>query len=237
MENFTYTDIFDTKGIEYIIILVFFMLLIPFWRLLNRPLKARAPYRAAEGVLSYRTVKLPGGLLYGKNHTWAHMEKAGLARLGINDLLLQITGNVNIKYAIKAGDKIKRGDTLAFLNQNGKELIIRSPMTGEIMKVNDHLHQDPSDLNEDPYGNGWLVKIKPKNWLQEVQTCLFGEQVMEWTKNEITRIKDFIVVSTRKYEPEPAMVALQEGGELRNNLLSEMEPEIWEDFQDNFLKL
>ena len=52
MDGFTYINIFDTKGIEYLVIIGFLLLLIPFWRSLNKPLTVRAKVMSTLGVLS-----------------------------------------------------------------------------------------------------------------------------------------------------------------------------------------
>jgi hypothetical protein len=51
----------------------------------------------------------------------------------------------------------------------------------------------------------------------------------------VERLKDFLAVSTAKHSSEPALVTLQEGGEIRQHILSELDGDIWNDFQDSFL--
>jgi len=236
MDAFTYTDIFDTKGIEYIIIIAFLLLLIPFWNALNRPLKSRVRAKDFRGVLSENILSIPLGLLYGKNHTWAHLERAGLARIGLDDLLLHITGRITIKDIRNKGEKISRGDTLAQIEQDGKTLKIESPVSGEIIRVNSALIKNPEDLNSDPYGKGWLVKIQPENWKAETSSYYLADKATDWIKKEMIRFKDFIAVSQKKYSPESSLVILQEGGELRDYPLEDMSKDVWEEFQAEFLK-
>ena len=88
MEQFVYSDIFDTKGIEYIIVIFFFMLLIPFWYLLNRPAKLKKAVGDAIHAINLQALRIPQGLLFNRNHTWSHMEKSGVASVGMDDLLL-----------------------------------------------------------------------------------------------------------------------------------------------------
>jgi len=60
--------------------------------------------------------------------------------------------------------------------------------------------------------------------------------LLEWADKEITRFKDFLSLGAmRKYSTEPAMLMLQDGGEIRDNVLSELPDEVWKDFQEEFL--
>jgi glycine cleavage system H protein len=66
MDGFTYTNIFDTKGIEYIVIIAFLLLLIPFWLALNRPVQLKEKFRKALGVLSAAVLRIPQGIYFTK---------------------------------------------------------------------------------------------------------------------------------------------------------------------------
>jgi len=235
MDAFTYTNIFDTKGIEYLIIIGFLLLIIPFWIFINKPLKLREKMREALGALSENILKIPQGLFYSKNHTWTHLEKSGFAKVGLDDLLLHITGNVEIADFKNSGEKISKGDVIAEIHQNGKRLKITSPISGEIQSINTTLKENSSVINEDPYGKGWVYKIKPDRWVEETKSYFLAEDASEWVKNELTRFKDFVAMSVKKYSPESAMLIMQEGGELSDNPLSEMPKEVWTDFQKQFL--
>jgi glycine cleavage system H protein len=63
-----------------------------------------------------------------------------------------------------------------------------------------------------------------------------AEKATEWSKKEFVRFKDFLSGGAMaKYSSEPSMVLLQDGGEIRENVLSELPDEVWEDFQEEFL--
>ena len=61
------------------------------------------------------------------------------------------------------------------------------------------------------------------------------QEAIKWSTQEMERFKDFLTLSMGKYSPEPAMIMLQDGGELSSSALSAMPGEIWEDFQKDFL--
>lgn len=236
MDAFSYTDIFDTKGIEYLIIIAFLLLIIPFWRLLNRPIKARYRFKDTNESFSEKTLKVPQGLLFNKNHAWAHLEKSGVARIGLDDLLLHLTGEVEIVYEKKPGQRVRKGEVLALVKQDDKALKIESPVTGKIKAFNDYLSKNPEALNTDPYGIGWMAKIEPENWKTDINEYYLGKDAIEWNKYEIARFKDFLGSELKSYSSESQSPVLQEGGELRSYLLAYMDKRTWEEFQQKFLK-
>ncbi len=235
MDGFSYYNIFETKGIEYLITIAFFALLVPFWIALNRQAKATKKLNEALGVLSANLLKIPQGLFYSKNHTWTFLERTGAARIGLDDLLLNIIGDVKINKLKMPGDKIQKGEVIAEVGQNGKTLQIVSPISGEVVKANHMLTDKPEMLNEDPYGQGWIYKLKPANWMADTQSCYMAEDAVNWSKKEVERFKDFMAETMKKHASEPSMVILQDGGEISRNALSEMPTEIWKDFEKNFL--
>ncbi len=237
MEGFNYTNIFDTKGIEYIAVIIFFLILIPFWIFLNKKANLSSKLKKMLNVLSFDALKIPQGVFYGKNHTWTFMEKSGKAAVGIDDFLLQTTGLVKIKNLKQPGEIINRGDLMTELELNNKTLSVYSPISGKIESFNDVLNENPDILSDDPFGKGWIYKIKPVRWMEEVKSCYLAEEATKWSRNEIVRFKDFLAASNQKYAPDKANLVLQDGGELTSHALSVLPDAIWKDFQKSFLEI
>jgi glycine cleavage system H protein len=235
MDGFTYHDIFETKGIEYLIIICFFAILIPFWIIFNKNKYIIKSVKKAMGAISANILRIPQGVYYSSNHTWAYLEKNGVARVGLDDFVLQIVGNVNINHLRLPGVKLRKGEVIAEIHQNGNILKILSPISGEISSTNTLIQDNPAILHEDPYGKGWLYSISPSNWKSEMNNHILGRDALPWLTNELERFKDFLSVSVNKYSEEPSLVAYQEGGEIRQNVLSGLDQKIWEDFQNTFM--
>jgi glycine cleavage system H protein len=235
MEGFTYNDIFDTKGIEYIIIIAFLFLLIPFWIILNKGAIIKAELQKALQVLTAGILRVPQGYFFSRNHTWAYLEKSGNAKIGMDDFLVQITGELKILNLKKPGDAVSKGDILTEISQNGKLLKIYSPLTGLVLNTNPLVLKNPGILNQDPYENGWIYDIRPSKWMKEMSNSYLADKATEWLRLELERFKDFVALSSAKSSPESQIVVFQEGGELRTNPLSELNSEIWKDFQREFL--
>lgn len=237
MDGFTYSNIFDTKGVEYLAIIAFLLLLIPFWLMLNKQVRIKEQIRKVLGVLSANILKIPQGVFYSKNHTWAYLEKSGIAKVGLDDLLLHITGDVEINQLKEPGETIQKGALLAEIKQNGKSLSILSPISGKILKPNSELSVNQKLMKDDPYGKGWIYDIQPSDWKAEIPSFYLGEEASVWLNNELVRYKDFLARNMKTYYPENAMTILQDGGELSDNSLSGFPAQLWNDFENEFLSL
>ncbi|OFX28218.1 MAG: hypothetical protein A2033_06065 [Bacteroidetes bacterium GWA2_31_9] len=237
MEGFSYSNIFETKGIEYIAIIAFFMILVPFWILLNKKGAIKQKIQNVLKFLSFDVLKIPQGVFYSKNHTWAFLEKSGIASVGLDDFLLHTTGEVQLQNIKKPGEVVSKGDLLTELTKNNNVLKIYSPISGIVQNFNFQINEFPELLGNDPYGKGWVYKIKPTNWIDETQSLYLADEATNWSKIEMQRFKDFLAQSSKKISNEPSLIVLQDGGELIDNTLSHLPDVVWKDFQDNFLKV
>jgi len=232
MEQFVFSDIFETKGIEYIIVIFFFMLIIPFWRVLNRPVKLKEVAGDAMRSINLQQLRIPQGLLFNRNHTWSHLERSGVASVGMDDLLLHLTGGVELNYLKERKEKVKRGEPIARITQEGKELVITSPISGEIDRVHSSLEDHSDAISDDPYSS-WLYRIRPEKWQEETGDAMMAGRASEWTGRELERFKDYMAQSVG----EAAEMVLQEGGEMTAYPLRAMDQKIWSGFQEKFLGL
>ncbi len=236
MEGFSLVDIYETKGAEYLFVIGYLVVLIIFWRLMRNPGKVLRQIRDAIGTLSAKVLRVPQGIYFNQNHTWAHLGESGAARVGVDDFLPHVIGDLQLSGLKEPGDSIKKGELLAEILQDGKQLKVFSPISGEVLETNTLVVEHPDMINEDPYQQGWLYQVKPSNWMKETRSFLLGEKATEWSEKEVTRFKDFLSMGAmQKYASEPAMVMLQDGGEIRDQVMSELPGEVWEDFQEEFL--
>jgi glycine cleavage system H protein len=235
MDGFSYYNIFETKGIEYIVILIFLGLLIPFWLVLNRKIQIKKRVDRMIGILSPRNLRIPQGLFFCRNHTWTFLERSGEAKVGLDDLLVHITGSVNIMLRRESGTIIRKGELLAELEHEGRHLQILSPISGTITRGNPLLEEDPGIVREDPFRQGWVFEIRPSDWMRETRSCYVAGEASGWMDREFLRFKDFIVNSMNRNEVDRPGIILQDGGEIRDQTLAELPETLWKEFQDEFL--
>ncbi|PKP34748.1 MAG: hypothetical protein CVU00_05515 [Bacteroidetes bacterium HGW-Bacteroidetes-17] len=181
------------------------------------------------GYFDAKSINVPNGLFFDKTHTWVYMEMDGVLRIGINDFITRITGNLTGIKMKNPGEEIRKGDTIITLMQNGKQLNIKSPVSGIISQQNEKLITNAAIINECPYSEGWIYVIEPTNWFREIQFLFMAEKFKKWLISEFTRLKDFLS------QTQNMPLVLQEGGELKEAVLADHRPEVWEDFQSNFI--
>jgi glycine cleavage system H protein len=236
MDGFSYNNIFETKGIEYLIIITFLFLIIPFWIMINKRETRRKRIINVPSVLTAEMLRIPKGIFFSENHTWTHLERSGNSKVGLDDFLLHTTGDVKLSNLITPGNFIEKGELMGDIDNEGRKLQLTSPVSGMVVRTNSLLSAHAGAINEDPFGEGWIYEITPAQWKADTGNYHLAGDAVSWSKREIERLKDFLAVALRKYSPVTPMTILQDGGELCDNPLAELPGEVWQDFQKTFLK-
>lgn len=192
------------------------------------------PSRAGSGI-NPRTMLAPGGLFYDRSHTWAFMEKDGLIRMGVDDFMQHLTGDITRIILKEHGTFVRRGEQILTLVRDGKQLNLYSPVSGVIRSQNTDLYLDSTVINSSPYSDGWVYLIEPRNWAREIQLMFMSEKYAGWIDEEFTRLKNFFAETLIPNTNLPGYVIMQDGGELRENPLADLDPEVWEEFQTRFI--
>lgn len=235
MEGFKYTNMFDTKGIEYIIVILFLLLVIPFWLIINRKGEAVQYIQERIRVLTANLLRIPKGLFFSRNHTWLYLEKSGQAKIGLDDFLQNVLGKITVQPLKSIGDTIKKGEVLALIEQGEKQLKIHSPLSGEIVALNASA-LDNETFHAESLEEDWLYSVVPANWQKETSGFLLGGEAAAWFSEEINRLKDFLNINLGRQAGLEPLVVFQEGGELEINPLAELDAGIWNEFQNEFLE-
>ncbi len=100
---------------------------------------------------------------YTDGHLWVKLED-GLARVGLSDYLQQTSGDVAFVEAQAEGVELAPGDELANIETMKTSLIVPSPVGGVVKAVNPQLEDEPELVNQDPYGQGWLILVEASDW-------------------------------------------------------------------------
>lgn len=186
-------------------------------------------------AMNENIISAPAGLYYAKSHTWAFMEQDGLVKIGIDDFLQHITGAITQIKTLHTGKFVRKGEKILTIIHDGKQLDLYSPISGVIKKQNQSLKEKPDQVNTFPYTDGWVYRIEPLNWFREIRFLLTIEKYREWLKDEFIRLKDFLATSANSNTVVFNHLILQDGGELTDNVLADLAPEVWEDFQIHFI--
>ena len=201
----------------------------------KKNLKVSALSTVISRIFNEDSVTIPKGIYYDKTHTWAFMEKNGFVKVGIDDFLLHITGPLNRIKMKNLNEKIQKGEPLFSIIQNGKQLTINAPISGIIKSTNKQLQEDSNLINTSTFNDGWIYTIEPTNWTRDLQFLFIADNYKEWLKAEFIRLKDFLSTIKLVTNAELTPIILQDGGELKDNILTDFGPEVWEDFQLKFI--
>jgi len=102
------------------------------------------------------------GLYYSEEHEWARIED-NIAVIGITDYAQKELKNVVFVELPKVGDKLTVQKDLGYVESTKAVNAVLSPVSGEVIEVNSKLEESPELVNTDPYGEGWMVKVKMSN--------------------------------------------------------------------------
>ena len=99
-------------------------------------------------------------LLYSKDHEWVRVESDGVAVIGVTDFAAEQLGDVVYVDLPEAGSEITSGTEMGEIESTKAVSEIYTPVSGEIVEVNEALEDSPETVGEDPYGDGWLFIIR-----------------------------------------------------------------------------
>lgn len=107
--------------------------------------------------------EIPGDLKFLKSHEWARVEDDGTVTVGISDHAQGLLGDLVYVELPQVGDSVDAGSGCAVVESVKAASDVYSPVSGEIVAVNDVLSDKPETINEDAYGDGWIFVVKPSD--------------------------------------------------------------------------
>ena len=105
--------------------------------------------------------EVPADLKYTKDHEWLRQEVDGTCLVGITDHAQESLGDVTFVELPSIGDSLEEGTTFGVVESVKAASDLYMPLGGEITEVNEALLDSPEKVNTDPYGDGWMVRIRP----------------------------------------------------------------------------
>jgi len=106
---------------------------------------------------------IPADLKFLDSHEWARVESDGTVTIGISDHAQSSLGDLVFVEVPEVGKSLSKGGAAAVVESVKAASDVYSPVSGEVVAANDALSGSPELVNSDPYGAGWLFKIKPSN--------------------------------------------------------------------------
>ena len=126
--------------------------------------------------------KIPDELHYSKDHEWVRVE-GNVAVVGITDYAQDLLGDVVYVELPKPGDEFAANESFGSVESVKAVSEVFSPVSGEIVGINETLADEPEKVNQDPYGEGWMIRVQMSN-PGEVDSLLTAAEYEDFTKAE-----------------------------------------------------
>jgi glycine cleavage system H protein len=228
-----FLSIYPAKLLEYVLAVSYLLMFIPFWwyvqggkakeavvhapapRPVARPAVAagaRAP-RPAAGWF-----QLPAGVHLHPGHTWARLDNDGLVSVGIDDFAHKLVGPARVDLPA-LGEIVAQGEPALAMGDEDRTVPLLSPVDGTVVAVNAAV-RDRKDGLEDPYGAGWLFKVKAPRLAANLRQLLTDGPARHFVEDAGERL-------ALRMSPEIAHV-LQDGGAPIHGIAHALAGDEWE---------
>lgn len=142
-------------------------------------------------MVEIRGCNIPEDLYYlaGDKLVWARFESDGTVTVGVPDPGQAIAGKVVAVTPKKLGRTVALGKSLGTLESGKWVGPVPAPVSGEIIAINEAIAANPALVNDDPYGEGWIVKLQPTNLEEDKAQLVTGQAAVE-AFQQLTEEKD-----------------------------------------------
>jgi len=144
---------------------------------------------AGQATARIEGYALPDSLLYHQGHAWVALQESGTAVIGIDDFAGKLLGKPTSIQMPRVGETCRQGATAWSLTRNEKVLDMLSPLDGKVVAVNERALSDPDIITREPYGNGWLMMVKPRELKRNLRNLISGGVARSWMEESATALK------------------------------------------------
>lgn len=163
--------------------------------------------------------QVPENVRFHPGHTWALSESPTLVRVGIDDFASKLMGKFELITLPQRGQWIRQGQKVFSIHRDGSTVEMLSPIEGTVTDINDAILRQPSLAQDDPYGDGWMLKVEAPDAKTSFRNLLSGALARWWTEEAATRLQ--------RRMPGVLDAVAQDGGIAMNNLTAEMPTSEW----------
>jgi len=127
----------------------------------------------------------PDDLYYNREHLWVRVQ-GNRGTVGVTDHAQREMGEILFVDLPEESSQLDKNDNFGSLESSKTVAELRSPLSGEIISINKDLEEEPSLVNDDPYGNGWLVVLEmdDPNELEDMLNAADYEELLEQKDEE-----------------------------------------------------
>ncbi|HAR41567.1 MAG TPA: hypothetical protein DCS07_02880 [Bdellovibrionales bacterium] len=201
MDTFSFIDIYATKGIEYVIAVVFLVVVVIFQKFFAGKSTAHKTSILTHIMDWFR---IPEEVHVHQGHAWARLESKNQVAVGMDDFAQKFVGRLDSIELPKIGTALKQGETGWTLKIGSKTVPMLSPVDGVVVAINQAALENPDLINNAPYETGWLLKIAPTKLDTNTRNLLPGRVARMWMQEILTEFD-----SMKVDQPGPQDMAMK----------------------------
>ncbi len=145
--------------------------------------------RAVERI---RGFAVPLDHHFHAGHTWARVEAGGAVRIGLDDFALRLFGAADGYELPLCGAELTAGRPALEIRRRGKSASVLAPVSAVVVEANPQVRETPQAALRDPYGEGWLLLVRPPEPKKALEPLLFADGVVEWLTADVSRLERLI---------------------------------------------
>jgi glycine cleavage system H protein len=198
-------------------------------RAVPAPAQAPAPAPApevAEEPVWVAGYELPERLYYHPGHTWARVLSPDTVVIGMDDFARRLTGSLTGVKLPATGTWLRQGEKAVGIEVDGRRTDMLAPVEGEVVEVNRDLRRDPALATADPYGRGWLFKLRSGNLAANLRNLLGGSLARRWVEDARERLTFELMALSGS--------VVADGGEPARDFARHLEPADWHGLTTRF---
>ena len=224
MEPHGILTLYSVKAFEYLVAVAYLLLFVPFWRYVRERPAPPAPRSPSPERADW--FGLAPDVSFHPGHAWARCG-AALVTVGLDDFARKLVGPLTAVQLPATGSTVAQGEKAWTLVASSRSVDMLSPVDGTVVAVNRKLAEAPAALEQDPYGDGWLLMVRPSRLEANLKQLLSGGVARKWMEGVADALRE-------RTGPGLGLLA-QDGGAPVNGIAQELDPERWDEVARTFL--
>jgi glycine cleavage system H protein len=132
---------------------------------------------------------MPDELYYNEDHSWARVD-GNKVTVGMTDFFQKEAGDIVFVDLPEEEDEVEQGEVCGKIQSRKWIGKLVSPVSGEIVEINEDLEEDTSLINSDPYGKGWILVIETEDLESDLKKLIHGDAVVAFIEAEIKKAEE-----------------------------------------------
>jgi glycine cleavage system H protein len=170
--------------------------------------------------------ELPERLYYHPGHMWARVVSPDTVVVGMDDFARRLTGPATGVKLPAVGTWLRQGAKVVGVEADGKRTEMLAPVEGEVVELNRDVRREPAIATEDPYGGGWLFKLRSGNLAANLRNLMSGSLARRWTEDSREQLTHRLMALSGS--------VVADGGEPARDFARHLDPTDWHDLTTRF---